>query len=100
MTIVNINASQSSYSPTLAKPGSTRIGGLSGKPVSEVDPVKLTPSSQAMRQMEANLGPEVDEAQVARIRRSIEEGTYSANPQKIAERLVDLESEIFRPRGR
>ena len=100
MTIVNINASQSSYSPTLAKPGSTRIGGLSGKPVSEVDPVKLTPSSQAMQQMVANPESTVDEARVARIRRSIEDGTYSANPHRIAERLVDLEHEVFRPRGR
>ena len=98
---MNINGTQSSYPHTSSmKLESIRSGSLPDKPVSEVDPVKLTPSSQAMRQMEANLGPEVDEAQVARIRRSIEEGTYSANPQKIAERLVDLESEIFRPRGR
>ena len=75
MTIVNINGIQSSYPPTSAKSGTIRSGGLPDKPVREVDPVKLTPSSQAMRQMEANLGPEVDEAQVARIRRSIEEGT-------------------------
>ena len=70
------------------------------KPVSEVDPVKLTSSSQALQQMVANPEPTVDEARVARIRRSIEDGTYSANPHRIAERLVDLEHEVFRPRGR
>jgi len=100
MTIVNINGIQSSYPPTSAKPGSIRNGGLLDKPVGEIDPVKLTSSSQAMRQMETNVEPEVDEARVARIRRSIEDGTYSANPQKIAERMVDLESEVFRPRSR
>ena len=95
---MTINGTQSSYPPTSVKPG--RSGSLPDKPVSEVDPVKLTSSSQALQQMVANPEPTVDEARVARIRRSIEDGTYSANPHRIAERLVDLEHEVFRPRGR
>ena len=100
MAIVNINGIQSSYPPTSAKPGSMRSGSSLDKLVGEVDPVKLTSSSQAMRQMEAHVEPEIDEARVVRIRRSIEDGTYSANSHRIAERMVDLEHEVFRPRSR
>lgn len=97
---MTINGTQSSYPPTSVKSGSIRSGSLPDKPVSEVDPVKLTSSSQALRQMEANPEPTVDEARVVRIRQAIEDGSYPINARRIAEKMSAFEAEVFRPRGR
>ncbi len=98
---MNINGTQSSYPHTSSmKLESIRSGSLPDKPVSEVDPVKLTPSSQALRQMEADPEPTVDEARIARIRQSIEDGSYPINARQIAIKMSAFEAEVFRPRGR
>ncbi|MCX4024777.1 flagellar biosynthesis anti-sigma factor FlgM [Endozoicomonas sp. SM1973] len=43
-------------------------------------------------QQKASQEPQVDEQKVARIRAALAEGSYSVNPEKIADKLFELES--------
>ena len=81
--------------PAASKPGAIPSGGLSGKPVSEIDPVQLTPGSQALRQMETDRDQPIDETRVAALRQAIEEGRYSINARRIAEKMSTFESTLF-----
>ncbi len=81
--------------PAAAKPGATPSGGSPGKPVNEIDPVRLTPSSQALRQMETDREQPIDETRVTALRKAIEEGSYSINAQRIAEKMSTFESTLF-----
>ncbi len=86
--------------PASAKSGAASGSGSVGETVGEVDPVQFTPGLQVLRQMEADPEPTVDEARVARIRQSIEDGSYPINPRQIAIKMSAFEAEVFRPRGR
>lgn len=60
------------------------------------DSVKLTGDAQVMQQLEQRVQTEtgVDEAKVAEMRRILAQGQYSADPQAIATRLMQLESSL------
>ncbi|RUQ33569.1 MAG: flagellar biosynthesis anti-sigma factor FlgM [Candidatus Competibacteraceae bacterium] len=100
---ININGIQFSSvrgDSAVDRPASTKSGpmpssGSPGKPVSEIDPVRLTPSSQALRQMEADREPPIDEARIAALRQAIEEGSYPINARQIAEKMSTFESTLF-----
>lgn len=52
---------------------------------------RLAALEQALRQL-----PEVDEKRVAQVKLSIQEGRYTVSPERIADRLVDMERQLDR----
>lgn len=68
-----------------------------GRP-STVDTVSLTDTAARLRQMETTLAnlPVVDNQRVESIRRALADGTFEANPERIAEKMVGLEKELSR----
>ena len=60
------------------------------------DAVDLTDTSNAVRRAEQALAsqPVVDSAKVNRLRDAIADGSYEIDPQRIADKLVDMESSL------
>jgi negative regulator of flagellin synthesis FlgM len=57
------------------------------------DSVKLTDSARALQQASSADSP-VDTARVEQIKKSLAEGTYTVNPNAIADRLTSMENQI------
>jgi negative regulator of flagellin synthesis FlgM len=57
------------------------------------DSVKLTDSARALHQASSADSP-VDTARVEQIKKSLAEGTYTVNPNAIADRLTSMENQI------
>ena len=60
------------------------------------DAVDLTDTSTALRRAEKSLAsqPVVDSAKVDRLRDAIADGSHEVDPQRIADKLVDMESSL------
>ena len=74
----------------------------------KVLPTQTEPNTQAQKQVSVELSaeakqlqklqqqvteePEINEQKVARIKAALAEGSYSANPERIADKLFELES--------
>lgn len=65
------------------------------EPKSKVDSTKvsLSNAAQAIQQAEAELkgGSEVDAQRVAELRAAITDGSYKADPENMAQKMLDLE---------
>jgi len=86
------------------KPGQSSVGnngvgkpdpsgsssGTKAKPPSS-DEVSLSPEAQALARLEQALNDasDVDESRVEEVRRSIDNGTYEINNDRIAQKMVD-----------
>jgi negative regulator of flagellin synthesis FlgM len=57
------------------------------------DSVKLTDSARALHQASSTDSP-VDTARVEQIKKSLAAGTYTVNPNAIADRLTSMETQI------
>ncbi len=59
--------------------------------------VKLSSQAQMLSKLEERVGqlPEIDESRVASIKQSIEEGSFSIDPERIATKLTALEGRLF-----
>ena len=59
--------------------------------------VSLSSAAQSMSKLESaiNSSPDVNSSKVEEIKRAIAEGSYSINPESIAERMLD-QDELFR----
>jgi negative regulator of flagellin synthesis FlgM len=68
----------------------------SAKPSTTIDTVSLTGAATRMRQLEQTLEglPIVDTQRVAKIKQDIASGNYTIDPERIAEKLLELESEL------
>ena len=89
---------------------STRSGQVSGKPgavpekaagasaaaVSD-DTVTLTGAAAQLLRLEESLAsmPEVDSSRVAQFKAAIAEGSYQVDPEKIVQRLLSVENDLF-----
>ena len=75
----------------------TKTQQQTGRP-STVDTVSLTDTASRLRSLEntiANL-PVVDTQRVQDIQKSIADGTFEVNPQRIADKMFGFESELSR----
>ncbi len=57
------------------------------------DTISLTDTASRMRSLENTVAamPVVDSQRVAEIKQAIQEGTYEINPERIAEKMLDME---------
>jgi negative regulator of flagellin synthesis FlgM len=80
---------ESTPSPGRQEPANT-------KTQPETDVVRLTETASKLRLAERSLDsvPEVDANRVAVIARAIERGEYPINPERLAEKFVQLEQEL------
>ncbi|MGH8078601.1 MAG: flagellar biosynthesis anti-sigma factor FlgM [Lysobacter sp.] len=65
--------------------------------VVKADSVRLTGEAEGLQALKRQLGaapPDIDEARVSQVRAAIAEGSYRVDPQKIAARMVALDSAL------
>ncbi len=103
-----MNIIRSMSHPSLGRPDETpRIGserGASGtaQPTGATstaqDGVTLTSAAARLRNLENTISslPVVDSQRVAEIKRSLADGSYEVNPQRIAEKMLDMEQQWYR----
>ncbi|MGA8706804.1 MAG: flagellar biosynthesis anti-sigma factor FlgM [Steroidobacteraceae bacterium] len=79
---------------SITKPVAT--GGSNSAPAAETDSVHITQSARALQALSQAVqdSPEVDSARVSAVQQQIESGQYSANPDRIASRLLQLEQDL------
>jgi negative regulator of flagellin synthesis FlgM len=89
--------------PVRVAPGTSapRRDPAAEKPASNAGPsadVQLTGAARGLAAMEQSLValPAVDEARVAAVKRRLDSGEYRIDAQRIADRLLHLESELSR----
>ncbi len=59
--------------------------------------VDLSPDARNIKAAEQTLReqPEIDDAKVARIREALEDGSYSVDADKLAQKMLDVDDSIF-----
>ncbi|MDX1655069.1 MAG: flagellar biosynthesis anti-sigma factor FlgM [Candidatus Competibacteraceae bacterium] len=101
MAIDSIN-NASPHTIRSGSPQSERPQATDGTPPASTgasqDPVKFTEQSQKLRDLEQSLGqePSFDAGRVEALRKVIDSGDYRVNAQRVAEKLLDLEGELFK----
>ena len=65
-------------------------------PAAAGDSVQITDAARRMAALQQHIAslPEVDAARVAQISQALEQGRYTVNPGKIADRIAQLESDL------
>ncbi len=66
------------------------------------DRINITGTARTLATLQAAVAatPEIDTKRVAQLRLSVERGTYVPNPARIADRLLQLETDIAAATGR
>lgn len=92
----NLHQTASSQSGSSSQaPASTVSTDNSASAVGSSDKVNLTDSARALQEAaRAGDGAPVDSAKVDKIRQSLAAGTYQVNPQRIADGVLSLDSQI------
>jgi len=86
------NGSQGS-APAQAPAGSTSSEASSG--AAAADKVNLTDSARALQEAaRAGDSSPIDTAKVERVRQALAAGTYQVSPERIADRMLSLDSQI------
>ncbi len=64
------------------------------------DAVSLTGEARRLKQLEADLAsrPAVDSQRVDQVRSAVENGTFTIDPQRIAEKIISLEQALTEAR--
>ncbi|MCU7835690.1 MAG: flagellar biosynthesis anti-sigma factor FlgM [gamma proteobacterium symbiont of Taylorina sp.] len=70
----------------------------SGKATLSPDSINLTESATRIKALEEQVArlPIVDTNKIEQIKNSIDEGSYEVNPERIAEKMIQLEKELQR----
>lgn len=78
------------------RPQEPTTGAKGSTPQQAAPGVQITESARQLAALEQALKamPAVNEAKVAEIRKAIEEGRYKVSPERIADKLLQIESEI------
>ncbi len=68
----------------------------SGQSGSGADKVSLTGQAQQLRELETQLAsePVVDRQRVEAVRSAVEDGSFAVNPERIADKLINLEQAL------
>lgn len=71
-------------------------GGTASQPASAADSVSITDAARRLAALQEHIAslPEVDAARVTELRQAIEQGKYKANPEVIADKLLQLEQDL------
>ncbi len=77
-----------------AKPAPQSSSGLRDAPVAEADQVQLTPEALRLRQQLESSGkkPPMNEEKIKALRAAIADGSYQADSQRIAGKMLDFET--------
>ncbi len=100
MSIINGLGGKSGYgSPTVdnrntGKPTASGSDGVAAESTSEDTGVNLSSGATAMKQLTQTLAssPSFDQTKVDQIKNLIANGQYSVDPQKIAQKFMEMES--------
>lgn len=101
--ISNINSSRPQTSTTQTNtPGGSQSTGNSTQSVqptqsgSAADKVSFTSTAEKLKELEKQLSQEspVNEQKVQNVRAAIDSGEYQVDPEKIAEKMIDFESQL------
>lgn len=86
------NGAVDSAVPAKSAPQSS--GGLRDAPVAEADQVQLTPEALRLRQQLETSGkkPPMNEERIKALRAAIADGSYQADSQRTARKMLDLEA--------
>jgi negative regulator of flagellin synthesis FlgM len=74
-----------------------KAAAVAGNPSgSSSDRVSLTSEARQLKELETQLAaePVVDSQRVATVRSAVENGTFTVNPQRIAEKMISLEQAL------
>ena len=73
-----------------------------GSPTPATDRVNITGAARTLAALQDAVAasPEIDMKRVDQLRQSVDRGTYVPNPAKIADRLLQLETDIAAATGR
>lgn len=68
----------------------------SAAPSTQTESVSITDTARRLAALQETIAglPEVDAARVTELRQAVERGQYRANPEKIADRLLQLERDL------
>lgn len=85
-------------SPVRAVPGATTGPGQDPAAAAADASVKLTHASRNLTALADSLRdmPAVDELRVAAVKQRLQDGTYEIDPQRVADRMLRLESDLER----
>ncbi len=74
----------------------TVSGGTATQATSPADSVSITDAARRLAALQEHIAslPEVDAARVTELRQAIEQGKYKANPEVIADKLLQLEQDL------
>ena len=97
--ISGINSGRSQQSSdrqvgTVRRDGSTSSSGSSS--ASQSDTVSLTDMASRLHSLEKKLAsqPDVDQAHINRVRDAISRGEYRVDPDRVADKMMDFESDF------
>lgn len=91
----NLQQTANSQSSPQAQAPASKVSTESSSAAGSSDKVNLTDSARALQEAaRAGDGAPVDSAKVDKIRQSLAAGTYQVNPQRIADGLLSLDSQI------
>ncbi len=70
---------------------------LLNRVVQQVRPVSITDAALTLKRVEASLSalPEVDAGRVETVRQQVDAGAYSINPENVADKLSQFESDFL-----
>lgn len=77
---------------------SNEANAASKSPTSAADSVNITQQAKSLTAMEQNLaqGTPVNETKVANLKKAIADGNYSVNPERLAKKMANFESQLNR----
>ncbi len=81
---------------TRTQGGANKAGGAKPDPIT-ADTVTVTVQAERLQQLEQTLAdtPAINEQRVADIRQALANGQYQVDAERIAEKLIDLEQNLF-----
>ncbi|HHJ15231.1 MAG TPA: flagellar biosynthesis anti-sigma factor FlgM [Gammaproteobacteria bacterium] len=95
-SLVTQNSGQGTPVEHQGKDGSNSPAAASGAGNNAADRVSLTGEARQLRELEASLAshPVVDSQRVAAVRSAVEDGSFTIDPQRIADKLISLEEAL------
>lgn len=75
-------------------PDAGAAGRAHATPMPAGEHVRLTESARAIGAAASGTNAPVDSKHIERIRQALADGTYKIDPQRVADRLIDLERQI------
>lgn len=88
---IDLSGVASAGQPTAAPPSSTNAPGAAVTPVDSADLSRAEALLTTISRASATV-PSIDRARVTELQQALNSGTYQANPQLIAEKIMEIEA--------